>query len=64
MTDTIVAHELVKTYGDVRALDSLSLSVPEGTVLGLLGPNGAWLALILAIFVPLSVRQYKKASSR
>jgi len=23
-----------------------------------------WLALILAIFVPLSVRQYKKASSR
>jgi ABC-2 type transport system ATP-binding protein len=41
MTETIVARELVKTYGEVRALDSLSLSVPEGSVLGLLGPNGA-----------------------
>ncbi|MGH9246441.1 MAG: ATP-binding cassette domain-containing protein [Acidimicrobiales bacterium] len=41
MNEAIVARELVKTYGDVRALDSLSLSVPEGTVLAVLGPNGA-----------------------
>ncbi|WP_433631887.1 ATP-binding cassette domain-containing protein [Halomicrococcus sp. NG-SE-24] len=33
--------ELTKRYGDVTALDSLSLSVPEGTVFGFLGPNGA-----------------------
>jgi ABC-2 type transport system ATP-binding protein len=41
VNETIVAQNLVKTYGDVRALDGLSFSVPEGTVLGMLGPNGA-----------------------
>ncbi|MEJ7724128.1 MAG: ATP-binding cassette domain-containing protein [Ilumatobacteraceae bacterium] len=53
MTDTIVAHELVKTYGDVCALDSLSLSVPEGTVLGLLGPNGAGKTTALRVLTTL-----------
>ena len=32
--------EVTKTYGNVRALDNLSLSVPAGAV-GLLGPNGS-----------------------
>jgi ABC-2 type transport system ATP-binding protein len=32
---------LVKRYGDVTAVEGLSLAVPEGTVCGLLGPNGA-----------------------
>ncbi|HEU5158196.1 MAG TPA: ATP-binding cassette domain-containing protein [Streptosporangiaceae bacterium] len=41
MSDAIVAEGLVKKYGDVVALDELSLSVPRGTVFGLLGPNGA-----------------------
>jgi ABC-2 type transport system ATP-binding protein len=35
------AEALVKTYGTVRALDGLDLEVPQGTVLGVLGPNGA-----------------------
>jgi ABC-2 type transport system ATP-binding protein len=33
--------ELVKKYGNVRAVDGLSFSVEKGEVLGLLGPNGA-----------------------
>ncbi len=42
----IEANELVKTYTPkgsavVRALDGLSLEVPQGTVTALLGPNGA-----------------------
>nr|WP_055504517.1 ATP-binding cassette domain-containing protein [Nonomuraea pusilla] len=41
MSDAITAEGLVKTYGDVTALDGLHLTVPEGTVFGLLGPNGA-----------------------
>jgi ABC-2 type transport system ATP-binding protein len=41
MSDAIIAEDLVKTYGEIRALDGLSLRVPEATVLGLLGPNGA-----------------------
>lgn len=37
----IIAEELVKTFGDVRALDGVDFVAPEGAVLGLLGPNGA-----------------------
>jgi lipooligosaccharide transport system ATP-binding protein len=32
---------VVKTYGEIRAVDGLDLEVPEGICLGLLGPNGA-----------------------
>ena len=35
-----LAH-LQKTYGSVKALQDLSLDVPEGCLYGLLGPNGA-----------------------
>ena len=37
----IVAEELRKTFGSVVAVDNISLTVPRGTVLGLLGVNGA-----------------------
>jgi ABC-2 type transport system ATP-binding protein len=41
MTNAIEADGLVKTYGEVQALDGVSFSVAEGSVFGLLGPNGA-----------------------
>jgi ABC-2 type transport system ATP-binding protein len=34
-------HELRKRYGEVSALNGLSLSVPPGRMYGFLGPNGA-----------------------
>jgi len=37
----IEARDLVKSYGDVRALDGLGFAVAPGTIFGLLGPNGA-----------------------
>jgi ABC-2 type transport system ATP-binding protein len=37
----VEANGLRKAFGDVQALDGLSLAVPAGTVLGLLGPNGS-----------------------
>jgi ABC-2 type transport system ATP-binding protein len=40
-THAIVADGLVKRYGGTTALDGLDLTVPEGTVYGLLGPNGS-----------------------
>lgn len=41
MEDAIIVSNLTKTYHGKRALDSLSLRAPKGTVLGLLGANGA-----------------------
>ncbi|WP_353947460.1 ABC transporter ATP-binding protein [Sporolactobacillus sp. Y61] len=37
----IHVHNLVKRYGDLVALDHLSLDVHEGEIFGLLGPNGS-----------------------
>ena len=37
----IEARNLAKSFGDVRAVTSISLSVKKGEVLGFLGPNGA-----------------------
>jgi oleandomycin transport system ATP-binding protein len=40
-TAAIEAEGLVKTFGEVRALDRIDMVASEGTVFGLLGPNGA-----------------------
>src|SRR5262245_56000152 len=37
----IEAEGLVKSFGQVRALDGIDMVAREGTVFGLLGPNGA-----------------------
>lgn len=37
----VTARDVVRTYGERRALDGLSLAVPAGSVFGLLGPNGS-----------------------
>ena len=37
----IEAAGLVKVFGRTRALDGLDLQVETGTILGMLGPNGA-----------------------
>ena len=42
MSGTIIEiRGLTKRYGDITALDDLSLSVEEGDVVGFIGPNGA-----------------------
>jgi len=37
----ILAQDLAKSYGKVRAVDGLNLTLDEGTITGLIGPNGA-----------------------
>jgi ABC-2 type transport system ATP-binding protein len=40
-TPAVEVRGLVKTFGTVRALDGLDLTVPAGQVVGFLGPNGS-----------------------
>jgi len=37
----VLIENLTKDYGDVRAVDDLSLAISEAEVFGLLGPNGS-----------------------
>ena len=39
--EAVRTEGLTKSFGDVLALDNLSLAVPPGTIFGFLGPNGA-----------------------
>jgi ABC-2 type transport system ATP-binding protein len=41
MGNIIEATQLVKRYGEICAVDHITLSVPEGELFGLLGPNGS-----------------------
>jgi ABC-2 type transport system ATP-binding protein len=52
--NAIEADGLVKSYGDVRALDGIDLTVGAGTVFGLLGPNGAGKSTAVKILTTLS----------
>jgi lipooligosaccharide transport system ATP-binding protein len=39
--DAVVAQDLRKSFGELKAVDGVSLAIPTGTCFGLLGPNGA-----------------------
>lgn len=52
-TPVIEVVALTKTYGAVRALDGLDLSIPRGGVYGVLGPNGAGKSTLFRILLGL-----------
>ena len=45
----IEAHDIVKDFTQHRALDHVSVEVPQGSVYGLLGPNGAGKTTLIRI---------------
>ena len=49
----VVTHGLGKVYGGVSALADVDVTVPRGTVYGLVGPNGAGKTTLLSILVGL-----------
>jgi ABC-2 type transport system ATP-binding protein len=49
----ITTNSLIKAYGSRLALDDVSVSVPDGSVYGLVGPNGAGKTTLLGILAGL-----------
>ncbi len=49
----IIAEDVVKAFGEVKALDGVSLQAETGKVLGLLGPNGAGKTTLVRILTTL-----------
>ena len=56
MSHILSVRNIVKTFGDVRAVDGVSFNVRRGTITGLLGRNGAGktttIRMITGIFMP------------
>ena len=49
MTHAIDIRSVTRSYGSTRALDDASFSVPEGSICGLLGRNGAGKTTVMSI---------------
>ena len=51
--NAIEINGIVKSYGNVRAVDGISLSVDEGEIFGLIGPDGAGKTTLFRIMTTL-----------
>lgn len=58
----VVTDQLTKRYGNLLALDSVTLSVQRGQILGIIGPNGAGKTTLIKILVGLARPTSGKAS--
>ena len=58
----IVTRGLTKDYGRVKALESLDLEVPSGSIFGFLGPNGAGKTTTLRLLTGLATATGGSAS--
>ncbi|AEI48821.1 ABC transporter ATP-binding protein [Runella slithyformis] len=54
MANILEVHDVVKQYASHRALDGVSLDVPQGTIFGLLGPNGAGKTSLIRIITQIT----------
>ncbi len=55
MQPVLSIQQISKSYGPIRALESVSFDVPEGSVFGILGPNGSGKTTLLGIVLDVLV---------
>ena len=53
MSNAISIKGLTKTFGDITAVDNLTLDIPKGSAFAFLGPNGAGKSTTLKILTSL-----------
>jgi len=58
---SILATEISKSYGEVKALTNISLSIGKGELYGLIGPDGAGKTTLFRILTSLLVQDAGKA---
>ena len=64
MTESPAIHceGLTKSYGRVRALDGVDLTMPAGSIFGFLGPNGAGKTTTIKVLLGLSLASSGRCS--
>lgn len=55
MKNLLEAQSVSKTYGNYKALNNVSISVPKGVIFGLLGPNGAGKTSLIRIINQITI---------
>ena len=61
MSSVVTTINLTKHYGDQRVVDALNLSIPAGTVYGLLGRNGAGKSTLIKMLMGMVKPDYGRA---